>query len=113
MVNWWCCRLMGEYWKRLIAMKNSIHWIRRKASSSGEKAKVRMANGSSREGWIYVYNRHPGKHASVAATTCVSNSRKTPIQTPGWKRMGKDGFFDQVNGGADNKYSHLPSGETY
>ena len=26
-----------------------------------KKAKVRMANGSSREGWIYVYNRHPGK----------------------------------------------------
>ena len=25
-----------------------------------KKAKVRMANGSSREGWIYVYNRHPG-----------------------------------------------------
>lgn len=26
-----------------------------------KKAKVRMANGSSREGWVYVYNRHPGK----------------------------------------------------
>ena len=26
-----------------------------------KKAKVRMANGSSREGWIYVYNRHPGR----------------------------------------------------
>lgn len=26
-----------------------------------KKAKIRMANGSSREGWIYVYNRHPGK----------------------------------------------------
>ena len=26
-----------------------------------KKAMVRMANGSSREGWIYVYNRHPGK----------------------------------------------------
>jgi gamma-glutamylcyclotransferase (GGCT)/AIG2-like uncharacterized protein YtfP len=26
-----------------------------------KKAKVRMANGSSREGWIYVYNKHPGK----------------------------------------------------
>ena len=25
-----------------------------------KKAKVRMANGSSREGWIYVYNKHPG-----------------------------------------------------
>jgi gamma-glutamylcyclotransferase (GGCT)/AIG2-like uncharacterized protein YtfP len=25
------------------------------------KTKVRMANGSSREGWIYVYNRNPGK----------------------------------------------------
>lgn len=25
------------------------------------KAKVRMANGSSREGWIYVYNKSPGK----------------------------------------------------
>src|ERR1051326_7402037 len=25
-----------------------------------QKAKVRMANGSSREGWIYVYNRRPG-----------------------------------------------------
>lgn len=25
------------------------------------KAKIRMANGSSCEGWIYVYNRHPGK----------------------------------------------------
>ena len=24
------------------------------------KAKVRMANGSTREGWIYVYNRLPG-----------------------------------------------------
>jgi gamma-glutamylcyclotransferase (GGCT)/AIG2-like uncharacterized protein YtfP len=26
-----------------------------------KKAKIRMANGSSREGWIYVYNRHPGR----------------------------------------------------
>lgn len=26
-----------------------------------KKAKIQMANGSSREGWIYVYNRHPGK----------------------------------------------------
>jgi gamma-glutamylcyclotransferase (GGCT)/AIG2-like uncharacterized protein YtfP len=26
-----------------------------------KKAKVWMANGSSREGWIYVYNRHPGR----------------------------------------------------
>jgi len=26
-----------------------------------KKAKVRLANGGSREGWIYVYNRHPGK----------------------------------------------------
>jgi len=26
-----------------------------------KKAKVRLANGSSREGWIYVYNRQPGK----------------------------------------------------
>lgn len=25
------------------------------------KAKIRMANGSSCEGWIYVYNRRPGK----------------------------------------------------
>ncbi len=25
------------------------------------KAKIRMANGSSCEGWIYVYNRPPGK----------------------------------------------------
>ena len=25
------------------------------------KVRVRMANGSSREGWIYVYNRHPRK----------------------------------------------------
>jgi len=24
-----------------------------------KKAKIWMANGSSREGWIYVYNRHP------------------------------------------------------
>ncbi|HEY3580356.1 MAG TPA: gamma-glutamylcyclotransferase family protein [Pyrinomonadaceae bacterium] len=24
-----------------------------------QKAKVRMANGSSRDGWIYVYNRRP------------------------------------------------------
>ena len=30
-----------------------------------KKAKVRMANGSSREGWIYVYNRHPGKATRV------------------------------------------------
>lgn len=30
-----------------------------------KKAKVRMANGSSREGWIYVYNRHPGKAKRV------------------------------------------------
>jgi len=26
-----------------------------------KRAKIRMANGSSREGWIYVYNRPPGK----------------------------------------------------
>lgn len=26
-----------------------------------QKAKIRMANGSSREAWIYVYNRPPGK----------------------------------------------------
>jgi len=26
-----------------------------------KRAKIGMANGSSREGWIYVYNRHPGK----------------------------------------------------
>ncbi|HKU75728.1 MAG TPA: gamma-glutamylcyclotransferase family protein [Pyrinomonadaceae bacterium] len=26
-----------------------------------KKAKVQMANGSSREGWIYVYNKPPGK----------------------------------------------------
>ena len=26
-----------------------------------QKAKIRMANGSSREAWIYVYNRRPGK----------------------------------------------------
>ena len=26
-----------------------------------KKAKVWMANGSSREGWIYVYNKPPGK----------------------------------------------------
>ena len=26
-----------------------------------KKAKVWMANGSGREGWIYVYNRHPGR----------------------------------------------------
>ena len=26
-----------------------------------KKTKVYMANGSSREGWIYVYNRHPAK----------------------------------------------------
>jgi gamma-glutamylcyclotransferase (GGCT)/AIG2-like uncharacterized protein YtfP len=26
-----------------------------------KKVTVQMANGSSREGWIYVYNRHPGK----------------------------------------------------
>jgi gamma-glutamylcyclotransferase (GGCT)/AIG2-like uncharacterized protein YtfP len=26
-----------------------------------KKAKIRMANGSSREGWIYVYNKNPGK----------------------------------------------------
>lgn len=26
-----------------------------------KKAIVRMANGQSREGWIYVYNRNPGK----------------------------------------------------
>ena len=26
-----------------------------------KKAKIRMANGSRREGWIYVYNRDPGK----------------------------------------------------
>ena len=26
-----------------------------------KKATVRMANGSRREGWIYVYNRPPGK----------------------------------------------------
>ncbi len=26
-----------------------------------KKAKVLMGNGSSREGWIYVYNRPPGK----------------------------------------------------
>jgi len=26
-----------------------------------KKAKIWMANGSSREGWIYVYNKHPGK----------------------------------------------------
>jgi gamma-glutamylcyclotransferase (GGCT)/AIG2-like uncharacterized protein YtfP len=26
-----------------------------------KKAKVRMANGSTCEGWIYVYNRHPRK----------------------------------------------------
>jgi gamma-glutamylcyclotransferase (GGCT)/AIG2-like uncharacterized protein YtfP len=25
-----------------------------------KKAMVRLANGSRREGWIYVYNRHPG-----------------------------------------------------
>jgi Uncharacterized conserved protein len=26
-----------------------------------KKVKIQMANGSSREAWIYVYNRHPGK----------------------------------------------------
>ena len=26
-----------------------------------KKARIQMANGSIREGWIYVYNRHPGK----------------------------------------------------
>ena len=26
-----------------------------------KKAKIHMANGSTREGWIYVYNRPPGK----------------------------------------------------
>jgi gamma-glutamylcyclotransferase (GGCT)/AIG2-like uncharacterized protein YtfP len=26
-----------------------------------KKAKIQMANGSTREGWIYVYNRHPAK----------------------------------------------------
>jgi gamma-glutamylcyclotransferase (GGCT)/AIG2-like uncharacterized protein YtfP len=26
-----------------------------------KRAKIRMANGGSREGWIYVYNRPPGK----------------------------------------------------
>lgn len=26
-----------------------------------KKAKIQMANGSSREGWIYVYNKPPGK----------------------------------------------------
>jgi gamma-glutamylcyclotransferase (GGCT)/AIG2-like uncharacterized protein YtfP len=26
-----------------------------------KKTKIWMANGSSREGWIYVYNRHPGR----------------------------------------------------
>lgn len=26
-----------------------------------KKAIVRMANGSNREGWVYVYNRSPGK----------------------------------------------------
>lgn len=25
-----------------------------------KKVMVQMANGSSREGWIYIYNRHPG-----------------------------------------------------
>jgi len=30
-----------------------------------KKAKIRMANGTSREGWIYVYNRHPGKAKRV------------------------------------------------
>ena len=30
-----------------------------------KKAKVWMANGSSREGWIYVYNRHLGKAKRV------------------------------------------------
>jgi len=33
----------------------------RKSLLVRKKAKVWMANGSSREGWIYVYNRHPGK----------------------------------------------------
>jgi gamma-glutamylcyclotransferase (GGCT)/AIG2-like uncharacterized protein YtfP len=26
-----------------------------------KRAKIQMANGTSREGWIYVYNRNPGK----------------------------------------------------
>ena len=26
-----------------------------------KKARVQMANGRSREGWIYVYNKHPGR----------------------------------------------------
>jgi gamma-glutamylcyclotransferase (GGCT)/AIG2-like uncharacterized protein YtfP len=26
-----------------------------------KRAKIRMADGSTCEGWIYVYNRHPGK----------------------------------------------------
>ncbi len=30
-----------------------------------KKAIVRMANGKSREGWIYVYNKRPGKAKRV------------------------------------------------
>ena len=30
-----------------------------------KKVMVQMANGSTREGWIYVYNRHPGKAKAI------------------------------------------------
>jgi gamma-glutamylcyclotransferase (GGCT)/AIG2-like uncharacterized protein YtfP len=39
----------------------------------GKKAKIQMANGSSREGWIYVYNRQPGKAKLVRGGDYLRN----------------------------------------
>jgi len=43
---------------------------------------VRMANGSSREGWIYVYNRHPGKAKLVRSGDYLRSKSVYPAELP-------------------------------
>ncbi|HZM99280.1 MAG TPA: gamma-glutamylcyclotransferase family protein [Pyrinomonadaceae bacterium] len=47
-----------------------------------KKAMVRMANGSSREGWIYVYNRHPGKAKLVRSGDYLRSKSPYPAELP-------------------------------
>ena len=41
-----------------------------------KKVKVWMANGSSRDGWIYVYNRRPGKAKLVRSGDYKENQQQ-------------------------------------
>ena len=61
MANWWSFRLTRRTLDLLDQYEEFDPTDPKKSLFVRKKAKIRMANGSSREGWIYVYNRHPGK----------------------------------------------------